>query len=74
WPRDLIPLTAPNARVLTYSYDTHIRHKLGPPVNKNTVYDIAWDFLVALEAERRAEPLRPALFIVHGLGGVVVKE
>lgn len=43
-------------------------------MNKNTVYDIAWDFLVALEAERRAEPLRPALFIVHGLGGVIVKE
>jgi hypothetical protein len=74
WPRDLIPFTAPNARVLTYGYDTHIRHKLGPPVNKNTIYDIAWDFLIALEAERRAEPLRPALFMVHSLGGIVVKE
>ncbi|PQE28847.1 Pfs NB-ARC and Ankyrin domain protein [Rutstroemia sp. NJR-2017a BBW] len=74
WPRDLIPSTVPNARVLTYGYDTHIRHKLGPPANRNTTYDIAWDFLVALEAERRAEPLRPALFIVHSLGGIVVKE
>ena len=74
WPRDLIPFTLPNARVLTYGYDTHIRHKLGPPANRNTIYDIAWDFLVALEAERRAEPLRPALFIVHSLGGIVVKE
>src|SRR5947209_20492525 len=27
WPRDLLPFTAPNARVLTYGYDTHIRHK-----------------------------------------------
>ncbi|KAF2789178.1 hypothetical protein K505DRAFT_97232 [Melanomma pulvis-pyrius CBS 109.77] len=74
WPRDLIPSSAPNARVLTYGYDTHIRHKLGPLGSKNTVYDIAWDFLVALEAERRAEPLRPVLFIVHSLGGIVVKE
>lgn len=43
-------------------------------MNKSTVYDIAWDFLVALEAKRRAEPLRPALFMVHSLGGIVVKE
>lgn len=70
----MIPSTAPTARVFTYGYDTHIRHKLGPPVNRNTVYDIAWDFLVALEAERDAEPSRPVLFIVHSLGGVIVKE
>ncbi|KAI9665065.1 MAG: hypothetical protein M1821_006513 [Bathelium mastoideum] len=74
WPKDLLPHTVPNARVLVYGYDTHIRHKLGPPVNRNTVYDIAWDFLVALEAERREDSLRPALFIVHSLGGVVTKE
>ena len=38
------------------------------------MYDIAWNFLVALEGERRAEPLRPIIFIVHSLGGIVVKE
>lgn len=43
-------------------------------MNRATVYDIAWDFLVALEAERRAEPRRPVLFVVHSLGGIVVKE
>ncbi|KAH0536252.1 hypothetical protein FGG08_006859 [Glutinoglossum americanum] len=74
WPRDLLPATVPNARVLTYGYDTLIKHKLGPPLNKSTVYDIAWDFLIALEAERRAEPLRPAFFVVHSLGGIIVKE
>ena len=43
-------------------------------MNRNTVYDIAWDFLVALAAERQAEPARPVLFVVHSLGGIVVKE
>ena len=74
WPRDLVPITVPNARVLTYGYDTHIRHWLGAPVSKSTVYDIAWDFLVSLEAARRPEPSRPLLFIAHSLGGIVVKE
>ena len=74
WPADLIPSVIPNARVLTYGYDTHIRHKLGPPGSMNTVYDIAWDFLIALEAERRVEPSRRIFFIVHSLGGIVVKE
>lgn len=74
WPRELIPDTIPEARVLTYGYDTYIRHKLGPPGSMSAVYDIAWDFLVALEALRREEPLRPAIFVVHSLGGIVVKE
>ncbi|KAL7621867.1 hypothetical protein AAE478_007367 [Parahypoxylon ruwenzoriense] len=74
WPRDLLPSTIPRARVLTYGYDTHIRPPLGPPVSQNTVYDIACDFLVALEAERRVQPSRPILFIAHSLGGIIVKE
>ena len=43
-------------------------------MSKSTIYDIAWDFLVSLEAERRLEPLRPLVFIAHSLGGIVVKE
>ncbi|KAI1081312.1 hypothetical protein F5B20DRAFT_535599 [Whalleya microplaca] len=74
WPEDLLPLTTPGARVLTYGYDTHIGHTMGRPVTENTVYDIAWDFLLDLEAERRKGPLRPLLFIAHSLGGIIVKE
>lgn len=74
WPRDLLPKTIPNARVLTYGYDTNIRHILGAPASKHTVYDIGRNFLVSLEAERRLEPSRPVLFIAHSLGGIVVKE
>jgi hypothetical protein len=43
-------------------------------MNKSTVYDIAWDFLVSLEAARRHEALRLLLFIAHSLGGIIVKE
>jgi hypothetical protein len=74
WPQDLLPITAPNARILTYGYDTHISHPLGPTRSKSTVYDIAWDFLVSLESERNSEPARPLLFIAHSLGGIIIKE
>ncbi len=74
WPSDLLPATVPTARILTYGYDTRIRHWASQPISRNTVRDIAWDFLVALEARRREEPTRPLMFVVHSLGGIVVKE
>lgn len=74
WPKDLVPKIIPDARVLTFGYDTHIRHVFGPPGSKSTVYDISWDFLIALEAQRHGASSRPILFIAHSLGGIVVKE
>jgi hypothetical protein len=67
-------MTLPNARVLTYGYDTNIRHRLGAPINKSTIYDIGKDLVVDLEAERRIAPLRPLIFVAHSLGGIIVKE
>lgn len=74
WPRDLLPQSISDARTLTYGYDTHIRHRFGAPISHNTVYDIAKDFLVGLDALRQSCPGRPILFIAHSLGGIVVKE
>ena len=74
WPRDLISLTIPNARVLTYSYNTHEEHNLDSRENRHTIYDIAWNFLIALETERRTESSRPIYFIGHNFGGIIIKE
>ncbi|KAI4264921.1 MAG: hypothetical protein L6R35_007272 [Caloplaca aegaea] len=69
-----VSLALPSARILTYGYDTKVRHALRAPVSQNNVYDIALDFLGILETERRSQPSRPLMFIAHSLGGIVVKE
>ncbi|KAN0072864.1 Alpha/Beta hydrolase fold [Elaphomyces granulatus] len=74
WPRDLLPQTAPDARILTYGYDTKIRHFTTGPVSQNTVHDHGWEFLCGLEELRCNQPLRPLLLVAHSLGGLVVKE
>lgn len=74
WPRDLMQHTVPDSRIFTYGYDSHIRHRLAGNLNKSTVYDIAGDFLVSLETNRRQDPSRRVLFIAHSLGGIIVKE
>ncbi|KAI1076000.1 ankyrin [Whalleya microplaca] len=74
WPRDLVPEIMPQARVLTFGYDTHIKHSLVGPISHNRLSDHAQDFLAALEAVRMSDGSRPLLFIAHSLGGLLVKD
>ena len=74
WPRDLLPSAAPAARILTYGYEQNLDHPLGRTTSQSTIYDLGWDFLMSLAAQRHAHPDRPLCFIAHSLGGIVAKE
>lgn len=76
WPRDFLPKTIPEARVLTFGYDTKIRHAVGPQGSKKTVYDHGKELVQCLHDNRSSEECvdRPIMFIAHSLGGIVVKE
>ncbi|RPA71338.1 hypothetical protein BJ508DRAFT_315704 [Ascobolus immersus RN42] len=75
WPYDLLPITVPNARVMTFGYGNHIGNFI-TPANTRSVYDIATDLLTALETYRRPHTLQklPILFVAHSLGGIIVKD
>ncbi|TGJ85233.1 hypothetical protein E0Z10_g3561 [Xylaria hypoxylon] len=74
WPRDLLPDIIPHGRVVTFGYDTNIRHSLNGPISQNRLGDHATDFLSALEDCRHQDPRRPLMFIAHSLGGLLVKD
>ena len=77
WPRDLVPMTLPHSRVMTYGYDTDVRHIVEQqPLSENTLFDHGWDFACSVEAARseKTEQTRPLIFVAHSLGGLVTAE
>ena len=53
WPADLLPRDCPNARILTFGYDSAIANFFGDAVSQNNVSAHAKDLLFALTRHRK---------------------
>ena len=73
WP-ELLANRFKDTRIVTYGYDSRITNFFGGTANQTDIIGHGRSLLNALEALRSHEPHRPLLFIVHSLGGLVLKE
>lgn len=74
WPMDLLPYNFPNIRIFTYGYDSKVTHWFKGPAMQLDIYSYGESLLNGLEARRRADPQRPLIFVVHSLGGLIIKD
>ncbi|KAF8537384.1 hypothetical protein BDD12DRAFT_918067 [Trichophaea hybrida] len=74
WLEDLLAAGIPNARILTYGYDSHVSAFFSGAANQKNIYQYGRNLLNGLEAIRRQNPTRPIIFIVHSLGGIILKD
>lgn len=72
WLRDFAPDDIPQARFITYGYDTAI----AASDNNQGVAELAYTLLdgLAIFRRRTQSAKRPLCFVCHSLGGVVLKE
>ncbi|KAF8526934.1 hypothetical protein BU17DRAFT_82396 [Hysterangium stoloniferum] len=73
WLRDFLPDDVPNARILTYGYDSATRGRM--QLSDRTIHDHAEDLINKLVMHRRGIDTqnRPIIFVAHSLGGIVLK-
>lgn len=74
WPAKILSLDFPDARILTYGYDSRVSNFFGGAASQNDIVTIARGFLNDLAAERVAARKRPLIIVSHSMGGLVTKE
>ncbi|KAF7552591.1 hypothetical protein G7Z17_g4200 [Cylindrodendrum hubeiense] len=74
WPADLLAPDFPNARIFTYGYDSAVTHFFRGPANNSNIFDYGRDLLQRVSGQRKECPGRPLIFVVHSLGGILVKS
>ncbi|KAK1712736.1 hypothetical protein BDP67DRAFT_516742 [Colletotrichum lupini] len=70
WLRDALPLDVPNARILTYGYDTQLLRSS----SFQNLSDLGRALQIDLRGIQDPGHSHPIVFIGHSLGGLVIKE
>ncbi|KAK5025638.1 hypothetical protein LTS07_007842 [Exophiala sideris] len=74
WPAHLLKKDFPNARILTYGYDSKVSNFFGGGANQNDIVTIANGFLNDLAAQRVGGRGRDMMIVSHSMGGLITKE
>lgn len=72
WPEEYLALDVPQAQVWTYGYNADVIGGLFQANNKNSISQHGQDLSVRLE--REIGKGKPIAFVVHSLGGIIVKD
>ena len=74
WPKNLLPLYLPGARIMTFGYDAYIVQR--EAAISDQLVEHSRDFLNVLTSLRDAtySSTRPLIFVGHGSGGIVCKD
>lgn len=71
WLRDFLPVSIPEARILTYGYDSRVAFGS----SASNITDFARDLLERIRAKRRKSAQeRRIIFVCHSMGGIVFKK
>ncbi|KAL2672302.1 hypothetical protein Neosp_013005 [[Neocosmospora] mangrovei] len=72
WPDEFLAQDLREARVWTYGYNANVIEGLFQASNQNSVSQHGRD--LAVRFEREVDNEDPVIFVVHSLGGIVVKD
>ncbi|KXH46752.1 hypothetical protein CSIM01_06817 [Colletotrichum simmondsii] len=69
---DLLPSDFPHSRILFFDYNPHSAFRFG--FTENRLQVVTLHLLQHAIKLRKKDPLRPIIFIAHGVGGILVKN
>ncbi|KAE8382644.1 Alpha/Beta hydrolase protein [Aspergillus bertholletiae] len=75
WPKTLLPLKLPTARIFTFGYDAYVADWRGV-VSRSLIANHAYNLLASLSSYRENDGTneRPIIFVCHSLGGLVCED
>jgi len=72
WLKDLLPRQIPNARIMSYGYNSAVQFSKSVAVTETFAEQLLEDLISWRNSY--AEQRRPVIFICHSLGGIVFKQ